>query len=90
MTVAAFDWERGERPVMPHRRGLSLGRYYLALLSVLLLGYALAGKGVAYLAVGPLYVGEITLALGLGVALVELHLVVEPELLEQPDEAVRA
>lgn len=70
MTVAATGWERGERPVVPRRRGLSLGRSYLALLSLLLLGYALAGKGIAYLGVGPLYVGEIALALGLGAALV--------------------
>lgn len=53
----------------PRRRGLSLGDTYLRGHSWLLLGYALAGKGFAYLGFAPLYVGEMILALGLAVAL---------------------
>jgi O-Antigen ligase len=38
---------------------LFLGDFYIALLGVVLLGYAVMGKGFAYLGVPPLYVGEI-------------------------------
>jgi len=38
---------------------------YLLWLSIVLTGYALAGRGFAYLGVPPLFVGEITLMLGL-------------------------
>ena len=41
------------------RRALSEGDRYLALLAIVLLGYALMGKGFAYLGFPPLYVGEI-------------------------------
>jgi len=41
------------------------GDRYLILLSIVLLGYALAGKGFAYLGFPPLFIGEITLVLGL-------------------------
>ena len=51
------------------RAGLSLGSLYLRLLTVLLAGYALAGKGFAYLGLGPVYLGEIALALGLAIVL---------------------
>jgi hypothetical protein len=40
-------------------------RLYLTGLGLLLLGYALAGRGFAYLGVPPIYVGEIVLAFGL-------------------------
>ena len=43
-----------------------LGDAFLAALAVLLLGYATLGRGFASLGVGPLYVGEMTLLLGLG------------------------
>ena len=50
-----------------HRTGPALlsGDRYLVLLSGLLLGYALIGKGFAYLGFGPLFVGEITFLTGL-------------------------
>jgi hypothetical protein len=44
---------------------LPVGDRYLALLSIVLLGYALMGKGFAYLGVPPLYVGEIALVTGI-------------------------
>lgn len=47
------------------RRALSTGDRYLALLSVVLLGYALMGKGFAYLGIPPLYVGEIAFLAGI-------------------------
>jgi hypothetical protein len=46
------------------RRALSEGDRYLALLAIVLLGYALMGKGFAYLGLPPLYVGEIVLLTG--------------------------
>ena len=46
-----------------------LARVYLALFSVLLLGYAFLDRGFAYLGFAPVYVGEITLMAGLFVAL---------------------
>ena len=48
---------------------LSAGDRYLALLAIVLLGYALMGKGFAYLGLPPLYVGEITLLIGIVVFL---------------------
>src|SRR5262245_49849148 len=38
---------------------------YVAILGLLLLGYMLMGKGMAYVGIAPLYVSEMTLALGL-------------------------
>ena len=51
------------------RGALSEGDRYLALLAIVLLGYALMGKGFAYLGVPPLYVGEIALLTGIVVFL---------------------
>jgi len=45
------------------------GDRYLALLAIVLLGYALMGKGFAYLGFPPLYVGEIALLTGIVVFL---------------------
>ena len=45
------------------------GDRVLTALGVILLGYALMGRGFAYLGVPPLFVGEIVLAAGLGVVL---------------------
>ena len=47
------------------RRALSEGDRYLALLAIVLLGYALMGKGFAYLGFPPLYVGEIAFLTGI-------------------------
>lgn len=44
-------------------------RTYLHLLAIGLLGYAVAGRGFAYLGVAPLFVGEVLLVLGLAVLL---------------------
>ncbi|MDP9175593.1 MAG: O-antigen ligase family protein [Planctomycetota bacterium] len=44
---------------------MSHGDRFFRLLGFLLLGYALLGKGFAYLGVGPLFIGEITLLYGL-------------------------
>jgi hypothetical protein len=51
------------------RPALSKGDHYLALLAIVLLGYALMGKGFAYLGFPPLYVGEIALLTGIVVFL---------------------
>jgi hypothetical protein len=51
------------------RRALSEGDRYLALLGIVLLGYALMGKGFAYLGFPPLYVGEIAFLTGIVVFL---------------------
>lgn len=48
---------------------LVVGDRYLALLSIVLLGYALMGKGFAYLGFPPLYVGEIAFIAGMVVFL---------------------
>jgi O-antigen ligase/polysaccharide polymerase Wzy-like membrane protein len=45
-------------------RAVSGGDRYLGLLAIVLLGYALMGKGFAYLGLPPLYVGEIALLAG--------------------------
>jgi hypothetical protein len=47
------------------RGRLAEGDRYLVMLSILLLGYALMGKGFAYLGFPPLYVGELTFLTGL-------------------------
>jgi hypothetical protein len=47
------------------RGALLTGDHYLALLAIVLLGYALMGKGFAYLGFPPLYVGEIALLTGI-------------------------
>ncbi|QWG24804.1 O-antigen ligase family protein [Bradyrhizobium sediminis] len=52
-----------------YRGTLSEGDWYLALLAIVLLGYALMGKGFAYLGYPPLYVGEITFFIGIVVFL---------------------
>jgi len=46
-------------------RAPDLAGGFLSLLGVVLLGYALAGRGFAYVGVPPLFVGELTLAVGL-------------------------
>jgi hypothetical protein len=51
------------------RRALSEGDRYLALLALVLLGYALMGRGFAYFGFPPLYVGEIALLTGIVVFL---------------------
>src|SRR4029453_14880683 len=48
---------------------LSWNDWYLALLGIVLLGYALLGKGFAYLGFPPLYVGEIAFLAGIVVFL---------------------
>jgi O-antigen ligase len=45
----------------------SLGDLYLKLLGFVLLGYALGGRGFAHLEIGGIYVGEVTLFLGVAV-----------------------
>lgn len=49
--------------------GLSVGKLYLAVVGVLLLGYAILDRGFAYLGVPPVFVSEIVLALGIFVVL---------------------
>lgn len=51
------------------RRTQTLPRLFLYALAVLLIGYAVVGRGFAHLGVPPVYVGEIVLALGLVAAL---------------------
>ena len=49
------------------RRALLAGDRYLAFLAIVLLGYALMGKGFAYIGLPPLYVGEIAFLTGIAV-----------------------
>jgi hypothetical protein len=49
------------------RRALRAGDRYLTLLAIVLLGYALMGKGFAYIGFPPLYVGEIAFLAGIAV-----------------------
>lgn len=51
------------------RRAPPEGDRYLALLAIVLLGYAVMGKGFAYIGFPPLYVGEITFLAGIAVLL---------------------
>ncbi|MEM7786254.1 MAG: O-antigen ligase family protein [Bacteroidota bacterium] len=51
-----------------------LGDRWLAVLGVVLVGYALFGRGFAYLGVPPLFIGEIVLATGLVVVLTAIRL----------------
>ena len=46
--------------------GAGLSRVFLSVLIVVLAGYAFLGRGFSYFGVAPLYVGEMTLAVGLG------------------------
>jgi hypothetical protein len=50
-------------------RGLSEGDRYLGFLAIVLLGYAVIGKGFAYLGLPPLYVGEMVFVTGIVVLL---------------------
>ena len=50
------------------RLPVTLSDRYTVLLACVLLGYAILGKGFAYLGVPPLFMGEISLVLGLAVA----------------------
>lgn len=51
------------------RGAIAEGDWYLFLLAIVLLGYALIGKGFAYLGFPPLYVGEISCLIGIVVFL---------------------
>ena len=46
-------------------RSWALNDYYLGLLLLALLGYALFGRGFAYVGIPPLFIGEVLMALGL-------------------------
>jgi len=50
-------------------RRLRTGDRYFAVLCICLLGYALAGRGFAYIGVNPLFIGEIMLVIGVYVLL---------------------
>src|SRR5688500_15553420 len=58
-TALRADHERS------HHRRRRLGDKFLLMLAVVLMGYALAGKGFAYAGIAPLYIGEACLAVGL-------------------------
>ena len=51
------------------RRTLSLNDLFLLLLSVVLMGYAMVGRGFAYLGFPPLFVGEIAYVVGIAILL---------------------
>jgi O-Antigen ligase len=48
-------------------RTLLLGNRYIAFLGIVLLGYAVMGRGFAYIGVPPLYIGEIALFAGVAI-----------------------
>jgi len=68
MSIATHAWY-GQAPASaPAGAGVrrrTAGDYYLALLGAVILGYAVAGRGFAYVGVPPVYVGEAALVLGL-------------------------
>ena len=51
------------------RHALSLSDLFLLLLSIVLMGYALVGRGFAYLGFPPLFVGEIAYIVGIATLL---------------------
>ena len=61
-------------PRRHYRAAFSWNDRYLALLTIVLLGYALMGKGFAYLGFPPLYVGEIAFLAGIVVSSGSAHL----------------
>src|SRR3954453_23222525 len=50
---------------LPRMREIDLGARFLSFLFFILLGYALAGRGFAYVGIPPLFVGEIGLLFGI-------------------------
>lgn len=50
---------------IPQSSAVSLNDRYLALLAISLMGYALMGKGYAYVGVPPLFIGELLFVLGM-------------------------
>ncbi len=65
-----YSWQRAERSsaqvILTDRRA---GRGWLILWAIMLAGYALFGRGFAYLGIPPLFIGELTLAAGVLVVL---------------------
>ena len=62
METSARSWSFRPDAVAP---GVPLGDRYVGFFGVVLLGYAVAGRGFAYLGVPPLFIGEVALAYGL-------------------------
>ena len=56
-------------PLLAVQQGLDPHQVYIRFLCCTLAGYALLGKGFAYVGIAPLFIGEITLGLGLCVVL---------------------
>src|SRR5207244_1690427 len=56
-------------PPLAVQQGLDPHQAYIRLLCCTLAGYALLGKGFAYVGIAPLFIGEIALGLGLCVVL---------------------
>lgn len=78
MTASAYGYGRTEMLSTAGARPLALADAYLRLHAGLLVGYALAGKGFAYLGFPPLYLGEISLVLGVVVCLLTRTLLYIP------------
>src|SRR3954467_14604965 len=51
-------------PLLPRQAHVALPDRYLLLLAIVLAGYAIDGRGFAYIGLPPLFIGEITLAVG--------------------------
>ena len=69
MTASAYGYPRIGMPSATQVPPLAVADAYLHCHCWLLMGYALAGKGFAYLGFAPLYVGEMSLLLGVVVFL---------------------
>src|SRR6185437_12373210 len=65
MSTAAPIATENLRPLLARRWGWA--ERYLIFLGLVLLGYALDGRGFAYLGFPPLYIGELTMVIGMGV-----------------------
>ena len=61
-------------PAARTARSHRLGDAWMAALGVVVVGYAVFGRGFAYLGVPPLFIGEIMLASGLGIAVTAVRL----------------
>src|SRR6185437_15365323 len=65
MSTAAPIATENLRPLLARRSGWA--ERYLIFLGLVLLGYALDGRGFAYLGYPPLFIGELTMVVGLAV-----------------------
>src|SRR5690606_13033946 len=67
MLARTWSWPNA-RPALIGAEGTAAADRWVKLLGVAVFGYAVAGRGFAYLGVPPVFVGEVVLAAGLALA----------------------